>query len=102
MTPLRPHRPEDVGAVTPEFLAKVKESLEAQGYVVLKAASYRREQEKRRIAQALLACQEEHNESTRQWGVMAYDEQRRLTDRLVFVYGVARAHGATEEELSGP
>lgn len=83
-------------------LDEMKDRLEAQGYVVLKRESYRRQLEKRRIAEALLGCEREHNEGTRRWGVRAYDEQRRLADRLTFVYGVARAHGATVEELSGP
>jgi len=43
---------------------------------------------------------ERDRESTMAWARNACAEERRLADRLTFVYGVARAHGATVEELS--
>lgn len=81
--------------------ARAKALLESHGYTVIKTKSYQRSLEMRRRAEALLACQEEHNEHTRHWAGLAFDEQRRLSDRLNYVYGVARAHGLTHEELAG-
>lgn len=75
--------------------------LEAEGYVVLRAKSYRQAQERQRVAEALRWAAERDREGTRDWALDAFAEQRRLRDRLTFVYGVARAHGATVEELSG-
>jgi hypothetical protein len=40
--------------------------------------------------------------STRRWAESCLDEERCLRDRLTFVYGVARAHGATVEDLRQP
>ena len=78
-----------------------KAVMEQSGYVVLKRESYRRAQERQRVAEALLGSEKRHNEDTRAWAFRALDEQVRLSDRLTFVYGVARAYGATVEELSG-
>ena len=39
-------------------------------------------------------------ESVEAWARGECAEVRRLSDRLTFVYGVARAHGATVEELT--
>ena len=55
-----------------------------------------------RDAERRLEFADEYNESTRQWAIRAFDEQRRLGDRLTFVYGVAIAHGATHDELKQP
>lgn len=76
-------------------------ALEAEGFVVLRAKSYRQAQERQRVAEALRRAAEDRVESVHDWAMQAFAEQRRLSDRLTFVYGVARAHGATEEELSG-
>lgn len=80
---------------------EAKATLEAAGYVVLKRESYRRAQERQRVAQALLESEKRNTEGVRDWAFRALDEQIRLSDRLTFVYGVARAHGATVDELSG-
>lgn len=74
--------------------------LETEGFVVLRAKSHQQARERLRVAEALKAAAEEHNESTRSWAESVFAEQRRLADRLTFVYGVARAHGATVEELT--
>lgn len=84
-----------------DFLAKIKAKLEASGYVVLKAASYRRAQERQHLAQALLASQERENEHTRAWAHRAFDEQRILSDRCTYLYGLAASLGATEGQLRG-
>lgn len=83
-------------------IERAKLTLQAAGYVVLRSKSYRQAQERQRIAEALKQCAEEDRESTRRWAEGAFDEQRRLSDRLTFVYGVARAHGATEKDLRQP
>jgi hypothetical protein len=75
--------------------------LEAEGYVVLRAKSYRQAQERQRVAEALRQSAEEQVESTHRWAEVAFAEQRRLADRLTFVYGVARSLGATDEDLRG-
>lgn len=76
-------------------------ALEADGFVVLRAKSYRQAQERQRVSEALRRSAWEQVESTRRWAETAFAEQRRLSDRLTFVYGVARAHGATVDELRG-
>ena len=77
-----------------------KAFLESEGYVVLKKKSYDYQLQRRRIAETRLEFEKEAAEATRQWALAAFEEQRRLADRLVYVYGVARAHGASVEELS--
>lgn len=76
-------------------------AVRAAGYVVIKQESYRRAQERQRIAEALLAHAEDDKEGAYVWARNCCDEERRIRDRLTFVYGVARAHGATVEELGG-
>lgn len=70
--------------------------------VTLQAKSYRAAQERLRVAEARLKDEIEHSEHVRQWAREAFAEQRRLSDRLTFVYGVAVRHGATDEELRSP
>jgi formate dehydrogenase maturation protein FdhE len=81
--------------------AKAKELLEAAGYVVLKEKSYRQAQERQRIAEVRATCAEEYTDRIERWARENLVEERRLRDRLTFVYGIAQAHGATTEELSG-
>ena len=81
-------------------LDDIKIRLEDNGYIVLKASSYRRAQERQRIAQVRMEDAFKRIEDIDRWAQQGYDELRRLRDRLTFVYGVARAHGATVEELS--
>jgi hypothetical protein len=81
-------------------IRRAKTTLEATGHVVLKAKSHRAAQERQRIAEAYRAHAEDDAESSRQWARDCLAEERFLRERLTFVYGVARAHGATVEELS--
>lgn len=74
--------------------------LEAAGYVVHRRKSYDALIERARRAEALLACEVAASKSTRRWAENALDEQRRLSDRLTFVWGIAQAHGATLDELA--
>lgn len=78
-----------------------KDVLHGAGYVCLREKSYRQAQERQRVAEALRKAEEEAAEHARQWAVNCLDESRRLRDRLEFVYGEARAHGVTVEQLSG-
>lgn len=73
---------------------------EEHGYVVIKAKSYRAAQERQRIAQIRLEDSQERVASIDAWARAGYDELRRLRDRLTFVYGVARAFGASVEDLT--
>jgi len=81
-----------------EALTVVKES----GYVAIKEKSYRQAQERQRVAEALRAYAEDEAEHARKWARDCLAEERRIRERLTFVYGVAQAKGATVEELRGP
>lgn len=74
----------------------------ADGWVILRAESVRRAQERQRIAEARLDCAERDRANAYVWARDCCAEERRLRERLTFVYGVARAHGATVDELNGP
>lgn len=73
--------------------------LEAQGYVVLRAKSYRQAQERQRVAEALLRAEVEHAEGTRRWAHQAFESQREAWDRTTYLYGLAASLGATDEQL---
>ena len=83
-------------------LESARETLEHEGYVVLKKKSYEDTQRKRQRAEALLSAETQHQKGLYAWMDQHFAEERRLRDRLVFVYGVARAHGATVAELHSP
>lgn len=55
-----------------------------------------------RDAERMLEFEAEHAKRTTAWAHRAFDEQRRLSDRLTFVYGKAKEHGATDDELRNP
>jgi hypothetical protein len=59
-------------------------------------------QRRARDAERMLEFEKQETEGTRRWAVRAFDEQRRLSDRLTFVYGVARSLGASDADLVGP
>lgn len=87
--------------MNPEFLQKVKKKLAEEGYTVVKTKSYLAAQRRQRGADMQRQAAEEHAEAQKQWAYKIHDEVRELRERITFVYGVARAHGATHEELSG-
>lgn len=78
-----------------------KAFLEATGYVVLKAKSYRQAQERQRIAECQRESAEDRVKSVEAWARDCHAEERRLARRLTFVYGIAQAYGVTTEELRG-
>lgn len=82
-------------------LDEAERLLRASGRVVLREKSYRQAQERQRIAEALRQAAEEDAERARAWARDCLTEERRLRERLTFVYGVAQAHGATVDELRG-
>ena len=82
-------------------IEEARATLEAAGYVVLRERSYRQAQERQRRAECHQQAAEDARESAMAWARNCLVEERRLRDRLTFVYGVAQAHGATREELVG-
>ena len=53
-----------------------------------------------RDAERRLESEARFTANTTAWAHRAFDEQRRLGDRCTYLYGVARALGATHEELA--
>jgi hypothetical protein len=81
-------------------LDEALELVKASGYVVLKEKSYRQAQERQRIAVVMADMEKGRRESAESWARDCLYDERRITERLTFVYGVARAHGASVEELA--
>lgn len=84
-----------------EAIAVAKRILTDAGFVVLREKSYRQAQERQRIAQVRAECADSRCVHAEMWAENCLTEERRLADRLTFVYGVAQAHGATTGELRG-
>lgn len=83
-------------------IAAAKTLLAQHGYVVLKTKSYRAAQERQRVAEALYQAAEQYRQSTQCWAeTTLHNEIRELQARCTFLYGMARAHGATVDELAG-
>lgn len=80
-------------------LDAAKELLTAAGYTVVKTKSYLAAQERQRRAKCMEEYADERRESAERWARNCLDEERRIRERLTFVYGVARAHGATVDDL---
>lgn len=75
--------------------------LESYGFVVLREKSYRQAQERQRVADFAAKYADEQRESTERWvRTTLHNEIRELMARCTFLYGAARAHGATAEELA--
>lgn len=83
-----------------DWIADTKTTLELHGYTVQKTTSYRRAQERQRIAQNLAEWETERREHAERWARDCLAQERRYIDRLNHVYAVARAHGATDDELA--
>lgn len=88
--------------IVSEELAAALDLVKVAGYVALKEKSYAAAQRRHAVAEARLIYAEEERDRYDQWAKDCRAEERRLRDRLTFVYGVARAHGATVEDLRGP
>ncbi len=77
--------------------------LEAHGFVVLREKSYRRAQERQRMAEVMRANAVERAESQdKWWREHILPELFEYRDRVTFLYGAARAAGCTVEDLRGP
>lgn len=73
--------------------------VEAAGFVVLREKSYRAAQERQRRAECQREYAEENRARSDAWARDCLTEERRLRERLTFVYGVAQRFGATIEDL---
>lgn len=91
-----------MGRPIPADVQAALDVVRTAGYVAIREKSHRQAQERQRVAEALRAAAVDDRESAMAWGRQLATEERRVRDRLVFVYGVARAHGATVTELDGP
>lgn len=91
-------------ARTPEqrrIIDKLIDDVQAFGYVVVREKSYRQAQERQRIAECRARNSTEWRESTERWArTDLHNEIRTLYARVTALYGAARAHGATAEELA--
>jgi hypothetical protein len=83
-------------------MAQAKTTLRDNGYVVLKATSYRKAQERQRLAEAHLRWEIERRESVERWGAEAHQDKRKAWDRTTFLYGECLRLGATHDDLRGP
>lgn len=83
----------------PPEVARALDVVKAAGYVCLREGSYSQMRERHRVAEARLQWEHEANGHTRRWAEKAYDEQRRLADRLNEVVVLAMAKGVTADEL---
>lgn len=76
--------------------------LNSYGFVVLREKSYRQAQERQRCAEVRAQCAEEDAAHARYWAQQELcSEIRDLRARCTYLYGEARAKGATAEELAG-
>lgn len=87
--------------IAPEEIEQARKLLADNGYTVVKSASYRRAQERQRIAEARMVDAFDREESCRVWALQGYAELDRLRDRLTLIYGIALRHGATLDEMRG-
>lgn len=79
-----------------------KQILTASGYVVVKASSYAKAQERQRMADVMAKDARERAESQdRWWRESILPELFTYRDRVTFLYGAARTAGCTPEELVG-
>ena len=82
--------------------AEVERALEvvrAAGYVTLREKSYRQAQERQRVAEAQADWAKADVECSRQWARNCLNEERRLRERLTYVWGIAVKFGATLDDL---
>jgi hypothetical protein len=83
-----------------DFLEIALQLVKANGYVVLKEKSYRQAQERQRIAQVMADYEKERREGAERWARDCCEDERRVRERLTFVWGIAMKHGATLEEMA--
>lgn len=98
MSPVNPPPDQRLVSITDDEL---RDELKRRGYVVLAERSHQRAIERHARRQNELEWEQRNTAAAELWAVNALREERRIRDRLTFVYGVARAHGATVDELGG-
>lgn len=86
---------------TADEIAMARKILESTGHVVLRRKSYQQAQERQRVAECYRDSEIRAAESARAWARDCLAEERRLAGRCTFLYGLARAKGATVEECAG-
>lgn len=78
-----------------------RDFLESRGFVVLREKSYRQVQQRQHIAESIAKYADDQRESTERWAqTTLHNEIRELQARCTFLYGMARAKGATADELA--
>lgn len=82
-------------------IARAKRVLEESGHVVLREKSYRAAQQRQAIAQAERQWAINERQSQDLYCQSLHAEIRDLRARCTYLYGVARAKGATAEVLAG-
>lgn len=80
--------------------AAIVDSLEGS-WVVMRPKSHRALLERVRRAENSVQWAEHGAESARAWARDCLQQERELRDRCTYLYGAARAYGATVEELGG-
>lgn len=84
------------------IIQRAKDTLTHKGYVVHKDKSWRNLLERVRVAEIYRQCAEEDAQRARHWAqTELHNDIRDLMARCTFLYGVARARGATVDELAG-
>lgn len=73
----------------------------AAGYVIVTAKAHAKAKERLAVAKARLLYAEQDAEHSREWARDCLAEERRRVERVVHLYGLARAKGATDDELRG-
>lgn len=88
--------------LTFDSIDAAKALLAANGFVVHRAKSWRQLIERVRVAEAIERVAEEYRQSTQEWAqTTLHNTIRDLYARCTFLYGMARAKGASVEELAG-
>lgn len=73
----------------------------SHGYVAIKERSYQAAQTRLAVLRSQLEWEQQRVVGFEAYARGLGEETSRLRDRVEFVYGVARAHGATVEDLAG-
>lgn len=97
----RPNGIPSVSLVDDPVLAEALTIVMAGGYVPLKAKSYRQAQERQHIAQAEAEWEKESAAHARAWAHDCLEKERHLSNRCVYLYGLAAKLGATDDQLRG-
>lgn len=85
----------------PDNAIAAKALLEADGWTVVRTKSYHAARERQRVAEARVRWAERDIESAQHWAREVLAGERRLAQRCSYLYGLAAALGATDEQLRG-